>query len=143
MDFRRTAKLKYRSANNIFYRILNVSYIFTYNSWIYCECDKFQGCVTMDNEKCYCYISCVRITDHISKIKNLNKISDIINIYLELKEDLKKCIDFNRIIKTFWLYHYKTIRKDRFGLCKWIYLKDYFDSYLQLQEIVNDRKKLI
>ena len=47
MDFRRTTKLKYRLANNIFYRILNVSYIFLYNSWIYSECDNFQGCVTI------------------------------------------------------------------------------------------------
>lgn len=96
MDFRRTAKLKYRLANNIFYRILNVSYIFLYNSWIYSECDNFQGCVTIG-----CLHFSRSITYHTSKIKNLNKISDIINIYLELKKDLKECIDFNPIIENF------------------------------------------
>ena len=42
----RPRKLKYLSLSDPYYRLLNTSYIFTYNRWIYCQCDKFQGCRT-------------------------------------------------------------------------------------------------
>ena len=73
MDFRRMGKLKHRLVNNIFYRFLNASYIFTYNSWRYCKCVKCLGCKPLDGEKSYCYICHVRVAYHSSRIKNLKR----------------------------------------------------------------------
>ena len=143
MDFRRIGKIKYKLANNIFYKPLNFSYIFIYNSWKYCECDKFLGCKPLDGKKSYCYICHITVAYHSSRIKNFKKISDIINNYLEIKEDIKLCVKFNPKINNFWLYHYKTSHKDHMGICRWIYLKDYFDSFLQLTKILNNREKII
>lgn len=43
MEIARVRKLKYRLANDMLYRILNVSYIFKYDSKKHCSCDKFHG----------------------------------------------------------------------------------------------------
>ena len=39
----RPQKLKHLTLSGVYYKLLNISYLFTYNRWIYCQCDKFQG----------------------------------------------------------------------------------------------------
>lgn len=56
MEIARVRKLKYRLANDMLYRILNVSYIFKYDSKKHCSCDKFHGCPFINGEKSYCKI---------------------------------------------------------------------------------------
>ena len=51
MEIARVRKLKYRLANDMLYRILNVSYIFKYDSKKHCSCDKFHGCPFINGEK--------------------------------------------------------------------------------------------
>ena len=65
---------------------------------------------------------------HAGKMENLTKIAEIINV-IEMKEATRLCIDFEPSCEKFWLYHYKTSCQDRFGICKWKYLKNYIDTY--------------
>ena len=80
-------------------------------------------------ERYYCYICGVGVTYHSDRIEKLIKIADIINHTLEMKKNIQLCIDFDPSCKRFWMYHYKTSWKDRFGFCKWKYLKHYIDTY--------------
>ena len=57
----------------IYYKLLNSSYIFTYNAWIYCKCDQFQACRLGDGERSYCFICRVRVSYHSDRIENLKK----------------------------------------------------------------------
>ena len=74
--------------------------IFTYASWRYCEFDKFSGYRRKPRqrrlaaERNYYFICKTRITFNIDRIYKVNKIQDIINNFLDLKEQLQLCIDF-------------------------------------------------
>ena len=78
--------------------------------------------------KNYCYVCRVGVTYDEEKIKNPRKIADVTNNFLNIKEDIQLCIDFDSSFDKFWMYHYKTSYKTRFGSCKWHYLKNYIDE---------------
>ena len=59
----------------------------------------------------------------------MKKISDVTNTFLKIEEDIQLCIDFDSTCDKFWMYHYKTSYKTRFGSCKWRYLKIYIHEY--------------
>ena len=105
-------KLKHLLIKSIYYKLLNTSYIFTYNAWNYCKCDQFQGCrlkprIKLENgDRSYCFVCGIQVVYHSDKIKNLKKIADIINNYLELKNDIQLCVDFDPLCEHFCLYHY-------------------------------------
>ena len=61
-------------------------------------------------------------------MENLTKIAEIINNILEMKEDIRLCIGFEPSCEKLWLYHYKRSGHDRFGICKYKYLKNYIDT---------------
>ena len=79
--------------------------------------------------KNYCYICRVGVTSDEEKIKNPRKIADVTNNFLNIKEDIQLRIDFDSSCDKFWMYHYKTSYKTRFGSYKWHYLKNYIDEY--------------
>ena len=56
------------------------------------------------------------------RIYKLEKITEIHNNYREMKKDLQLCINFG--CKKFWLYHYKTTGKGKWGHTYWRYLKN-------------------
>ena len=132
---KKVRKLKHIVVKSIYYKLLNTSCTFTYNAWNYCKCDQFQGSrlaprITLENgERSYCYICPVRVAYHSDRIENLKKIVDIINNFVEIKNDIQLCIDFDPLCENFWMHHYKTIWKDRFGICRWKYLKNFVDTY--------------
>ena len=43
-----------------------------------------------------------------------------------MKKDLQLCINFG--CKKFWLYHYKTTGKGKWGHTYWRYLKNYINN---------------
>ena len=61
MEFERVRKLKYKAAKDKFYNVLNIFYNFTYNSWYYCSCRKFYGCLLENGEESNCFICQIRI----------------------------------------------------------------------------------
>ena len=78
----------------MYYRILNTSYIFTYNNCLYCRCDECQGCRTkpansMIAYRSYCDVCRVKVTFNEEKIKSLKKIVLIHNNCLEIKKDMQ------------------------------------------------------
>ena len=120
MALDRPHKLKHLVMKSIYYRLLNTSCIFTNRRWIYCRCDQFQGCQSKP------------VNDMLAdeeRIKNLRKITNVYNNLLNIKEDTQLCIDYDSTCDKFWIYHFKTIYKPRFGDCKWYYLKNYLDEY--------------
>ena len=94
-------KLKHLLVKGLYYKLLNTSYIFTYNAWIYCKCDQFQGCRPEDGERSYCFICHVRVSYHSGRIKNLKKVADIINNYVEIKNNIQLCVNLTHYVKTF------------------------------------------
>ena len=132
---KKVKKLKHLLIKSIYFKLLNTSYIFTYNAWNYCKCSQFQGCrlkprIKLENgDRSYCFVCRIRVDYHSDKIKNLKKIPDIINNYLELKNDIQLCVDFDSLCEHFCLYHCKISWRDCFGICRWKYLKNYFDCY--------------
>ena len=78
-------------------------------------------------DRSYCYICLVGIIYDKERIKNLRKITNVYNNFLNNKEDIQLCTDFNSTCDKFWKYHFKTSYKTRFGDCKWCYLKNYID----------------
>ena len=132
----RPRKLKHLALKRVYYRLLNMSCIFTYNRWKYCRCDQFQSCPlkpmwsTLDGEKNYFFVCRVGITYDAAKIEKLDKIADITYNFHEIKEDIQLCIDFDSTCDEFWMYHYRKSWKTRFGTCKWTYLKNYIDYYM-------------
>ena len=136
MVFKKVKKLKHQLVTRVNYKLLNTSYIFTYNAWIYCKCDEFQGCRPEDGERSYCYICHVRVGYHCNRIENLNKITDIINNYIAIKNDIQLCVDFDPLCENFWMYHYRTSRRDHFGTYRWVYLENYFEKFDNLQEML-------
>ena len=95
MEFERVRKLKYKAAKDIFYNVLNTCYNFTYNSWYYCFCRKFCGCLLQNGEELYCFICQMHIGYDIQEIEKIKNLSTIINVYDSLKKDIKKCIILN------------------------------------------------
>ena len=89
--------------------------IFTYASGSYCECDKFSGCRVkrrhrrLTAERNYCFICRTRIAFNIDKIYKINKIQNIINTFLDLKEHIQLCIDFGH--EKFWFYDYPKMNR--------------------------------
>ena len=77
--FDKPRKLKHLVLSSIFYRLLNTSYIFTYNIFLYCPCDQFQGCRTKPvngiiADRNYCYICHVKVTYNEKKKNEKNGI---------------------------------------------------------------------
>ena len=70
-----TGKLKHLALPSVYYRLLSTSYIFTYNSYLYCGCYQFPGCRTkpingMIADRNYCYVCHVKVTYNEEKIKS-------------------------------------------------------------------------
>ena len=106
----KSRKLKHLALLSVYYRLLNTSYIFTYNSYLYCRCDELQGCRTkptngMIADRNYCYVCHVKVTYNEEKIKSLKKIAFIHNNFLEIKKDVLTSI---RVVK---IFGYITIEK--------------------------------
>ena len=109
-------------------------------SWKECCCYKFHGCRlkpihrTLSGERNYCFICQVRITYHMDKTYKLDKITDVVNTYLELKADLQFCLDDG--CRNFWLYDYSQKfyhGKRKFNKTYNRYLKNYIkESYYNL-----------
>ena len=70
----RPRKLKHLALPSVYYKLLNTSYILTYNRWRYCRCDQFQGCRlkpingTIANRN-YCYVCRVGVSYNKEKLK--------------------------------------------------------------------------
>ena len=69
----RQRKLKHLALPSVYYKLLNTSYIFTYNRWRYCCCDQFQGCQSkakngMIAHRNYSYVCRVGVTYNQEKI---------------------------------------------------------------------------
>ena len=129
----RPCKLKDLAMKSSYYRLLNTFCIFTNSHWIFCQCDQYQGCQSkpvngMLADKSYCYICHVGVIYVEERNKNLRKIADVYNNFLNIKEHIQLCIDFDSTCDRFWMYHFKTSYKTRFGDCKWRYLKNYIDE---------------
>ena len=99
--------LEHMAPEIIFYYILNLLYIFKYDSWYYCSCNRFQGCQYRNGEEFYCFICQFWLEYYPRDIEKILDTQKIANIYLSMKRDLKKCIDFDPSISTFWNYHFK------------------------------------
>ena len=87
----RPQKLKHLTLSSVYYKLLNTSYIFTYNRWKYCWCNEFQGCrlkpingIIADRN--YCYVCHVGVTYNEEKIRNIKKYCLFIIIFLELNK---------------------------------------------------------
>ena len=117
-------KLKHLALPGVYYRLLKIFYIFTYNNYLYWRCDQFQGCRTKPTNgmiayRNYCFVCRVKITYNEEKIKSLQKIAFIYNNFLEIKKDIPLCIDFDPSFKDFWLYHYIQTYVTGLGNFKW------------------------
>ena len=55
----------------------------------------------------YCQICRAGVIYDEERIKNLRKITDVYNNFLNIKEDIQLCIDFDSTCDKFWMYHYK------------------------------------
>ena len=120
---------------NIFYNVLNICYPFMYNSWFYCSCRKFYGCPLENGEQLHWFKCQIRTGYGIQEIEKIQKISTIINIHQNLKNDIKKCIDFKPQLDHFWCSHYKTTWRS-YGNNGQAYLKDFFKDYIDIK--IND-----
>ena len=99
-------KLKYLAFPSVYYRLLNTSYVFRYNSILYCRCDKFQGCRTkpingMITNRNYFYVSRVKVTYDEEKIINLRRIASVHYNFIEIKKDIQLCIDYDQVVRIF------------------------------------------
>ena len=106
-------KLKHLKLSSVYYKLLNTSYIFTYNCWKYCQCKESQGCRSKPingiiADRNHCYICRVGVTYNEEKIRNIKKISLNHNNFLEIKKNIQLCIDFDLTCNEFWMHHYKT-----------------------------------
>ena len=116
----RTApKLKHLALKRIFYKLLNTSYIFSYNRWKNCSCDQFQGChlkplwSALSSERNYHFVCGVGVTYNADKIQKLTKIADAFINFCETQKDIQLCVDFDPECDEFWLYHYRITNKRR------------------------------
>ena len=132
--FDKSRKLKHLALSQIFYQLLNTFYIFIYNSFFYCCCDKFQGCRSkpvngMIADRNFCYLCRVKVTYDEEKILKLLKITSVYNTFIELKQDIQLCIDFDPSCNNFWIYHYRSFQTGM-GNFKWEYLKNWIHYYI-------------
>ena len=126
----RLKRLEYMAAEMIFYYVLNTSYIFTYSSWYYCQCSKFQGYAFPNGEEFYCFICQFQIDYYATDIEKIfdqkifdQKKNSRYNHFYERR--FEKCIDFG--INPFWNYHFKFSWRDNEGKQHSCYLKgNYF-----------------
>ena len=132
----RTApKLKHLALERIYYKLLNTSYIFTYNRWRNCSCHQFQDCrlkplwSTLSGERNYCFVCRVGVTYNADKIQKLTKIADVFNNFCEIQKDIQLCVDFDPECDEFWLYHYRITNKRRkFNKTYWRYLHNFAEE---------------
>ena len=96
------------AASKIYHYVLNLAYIFHFSSGYYFSCEKFQGCVDFYGEELYCFICRFKMEYDPRDIKEISVSKKIEDIYLSIKKDLKRCIQFDPSIDNFWLYHFKT-----------------------------------
>ena len=61
------------------------------------------------------YVCRVKVTYDEEKIKSLKIIAFVCNNFLEIKEDIQLCIDYDPSCKYFWMYHYRTTLVTGFG----------------------------
>ena len=122
IEFERVTKLKFVVAKDIFYRPLNISYNFRHNYWYYCSCDKFSDCAFLNGELPCCYVYQIHVQYDPREIKKIKNISKIINLYLCLNKDLKKCVDFEPTICHFLCFHYISTWRGLDGDCSIIYI---------------------
>ena len=76
MENKKGQKLEYMANKKVMYYILNLANIFTYHSWYWCSCKKFQGCSLPNGEENYCYICKFKFDYNIEdmyKLKNQKK----------------------------------------------------------------------
>ena len=66
----------------------------------------------------------------IMKKKKKKKMAFVYNIFLEIKQDIQLCIDFDPNCKNVWMYHYKETYGSSFANFKWRYLKSLIDYYI-------------
>ena len=76
----------------------------------------------MITDRNYCYVCGVKVIYDEEKIKSLKKIAFICNNFLEIKEDIRLCIDFNPSCKDFRMYYYRRTLVTGFGKFKWKHL---------------------
>ena len=99
MGLGRPRKLKHLTLRSIYYRLLNMSCIFTYNRWKCCRCKQFQGCQLKPiyggllEEKNYCYVCRVGVIYDAERIEKLIKIADVTYNFCEISKDIQFCID--------------------------------------------------
>ena len=125
----------------IYSELINTCVIFACNSLEKCCCDQFQGCRVkslvswLDGERNYFFVCRVKVAYDINKIYKITKITQIINTYLEIKEDLQLCIDFG--CKNFWLYYFQPnvgIKKKKFSKTYSQYMKKFtIDGYYKIR----------
>ena len=107
MEFKRVRKLKIIAARKIYYYALNLAYIFHFSSWYYCLCKKFQVCADFYGEELYCFICRFKMEYNPRDIEESSDSKKIEDVYLAMKKDIKRCIQFDPSIDNFWLYHFK------------------------------------
>ena len=64
-------RLELMAAEMIHYYVLNLLYIFTFSSWYYCSCKKFQGCELPNGEENYCYICRFKLNYYPAEIEKI------------------------------------------------------------------------
>ena len=84
----------------------------------------------MITDRNYCYVCGVKVIYDEEKIKSLKKIAFICNNFLEIKEGIQLCIDFDPSYKDFWMYHYRKTLVTGFGNFKWEYLYPWIHHYI-------------
>ena len=87
----RPRKLKHLTLSSVYYKLLNTSYIFTYNRWKYCRCNEFHGCRSKPingiiADRNYSYVCRIGVTYNEEKIRNIKKYRLFIIVFLKLKE---------------------------------------------------------
>ena len=98
---KKVKKLKHLLVKGLYYKLLNTSYIFAYNAWIYCKCDQFQGCRPEECERSYCFICHVRVSYHSGRIKNLKKLQILLIITLKLRMIFNYVLILTHYVKNF------------------------------------------
>ena len=119
----------------LYYKLLNTSYIFTYNRWRNCSCDQFQGCQlkslwsTLSGKRNYCFVCGVGVTYNTDKIQKLTKTADAFNNFCEIQKDIQLYVDFDPECDEFWLYDYRITNKRReFNKTYWRYLHNFAEE---------------
>ena len=102
---------------------------------MYCRCDTFQGCHSkpvngMIADQNYCYVCSVKVTYDEEKIHKLKKITSVYNNFIELKQDIQLCINFDPSCNNFWMYDYRRTGRTSLGNFRWEYLKNWINHYI-------------